>query len=153
MISSTEHPGVLSCIPGRIRLHLPGWKGEHAERIENGLRCIKGVQRAQANRLTGNILIHFDCQTTDEGTLLARVNEALDELPKDGWPADVGRSLLRVGVRGMLGHAVVDSLWFGAGFLGSAMGLPLAGLGPLHVLMDIAVWTMAFSGESQKIRA
>jgi hypothetical protein len=37
----------------------------------------------------------------------------------------------------------VDSLWFGAGFLGSAFGLPLAGLGPLHVLMDIAVWGMA----------
>src|SRR5581483_9429692 len=91
-------------------------------------------------------------------TLLAKLNKAVDELSNDEGcvpadesrsdpPANAGRSLLRVGVRGLLGHAVVDSLWFGAGFLGSALGLPLAGLGPLHVLMDIAVWTMAFAGE------
>ena len=52
---------------------------------------------------------------------------------------------MRVGVRGLLGHAAVDSVWFAAGFLGETLGLPLAGLGPLHVLMDIAVWGMALA--------
>jgi hypothetical protein len=63
---------------------------------------------------------------------------------------------LRVGVRGLLGHALVDSLWFTAGFLGKALGLPLAGLGPLHVLMDVAVWGAALgsaSGGSARTRA
>ena len=48
-------------------------------------------------------------------------------------------------VRGLLGHGAVDSVWFAAGFLGESLGLPLAGLGPLHVLMDIAVWGMALA--------
>ena len=150
---------VLSLVPGRMRLHLPGWKDGDAEWIENRLRQINGVERVQANPLTGNALVHFDQRMTDKDTLLAKLVEILDELPNDeqptsadgasvSQPANDGRSLLRVGVRGLLGHAVVDSLWFGAGFLGSAMGLPLAGLGPLHVLMDIAVWTMAFAGEN-----
>jgi hypothetical protein len=55
--------------------------------------------------------------------------------------------LIRVGVRGVLGHAAVDSLWFAAGFLGEAIGLPLGGLGPLHVLTDIAVWGIALGSE------
>lgn len=148
----------LSLIPGRVRLHLPGWKGDGAERIGNRLRRINGVENVQANPLTGNVLVHFDHRTADKDTFLAKLREVLGELPKDEClasadgsnahqPAKAGCSLLRVGVRGLLGHAVVDSLWFGAGFLGSAAGLPLAGLGPLHVLMDIAVWTMAFADE------
>jgi cation transport ATPase len=148
----------LSLIPGRIRLHLPGWKGDGSERIENRLRRIKGVESVQANPLTENVLVHFNHPMTDKDTLLRKLGEALDELVNDerpasadgasvSQPANNDRSLIRVGVRGLLGHAVVDSLWFGAGLLGSAMGLPLAGLGPLHVLMDIAVWTMAFAGD------
>jgi hypothetical protein len=31
----------------------------------------------------------------------------------------------KVGIRAILGHAVVDSFWFGAGFLGKSTGLPL----------------------------
>ncbi len=158
MSASAESFQVLSVIPGRLRLHLAGWRNGSAERIEDHLRRINGVKSVQANPLTRNVLMHFDLLATNADTLLAKLNKAVDELSNDEGcvpadesrsdpPANAGRSLLRVGVRGLLGHAVVDSLWFGAGFLGSAMGLPLAGLGPLHVLMDVAVWTMAFTGE------
>src|SRR5579884_1454503 len=153
-----ENFRVLSVIPGRIRLHLVGWTNGGAQRIEACLCRINGVKGVQPNPLTRNVLIHFDPLVTDADTLLAKLSKAVDELANDegavsadescsGQPANAGRSLLRVGVRGLLGHAVVDSLWFGAGFLGSAVGLPLAGLGPVHLLMDIAVWTMAFTGE------
>lgn len=158
MRALAENFRVLSVIPGRLRLHLTGWTNGSAERIEDFLRRINGVKSVQANLLTRNVLVQFDPLVTDADTLLAKLSKAVDELANDegsvsanascsDQPANAGRSLLRVGMRGLLGHAVVDSLWFGAGFLGSAMGLPLAGLGPLHFLMDVAVWTMAFTGE------
>lgn len=153
MVCTADSPLVLSLVPGRMRLHLPEWTGEDVEWIEDHLLPIRGVRSVHANQLTGNILIHFDRSTTDEKSLRAALGEAWGELlasqrqSNDERSADAGRSSLRIVVRGLLGHAVVDSLWFGAGILGSAMGLPLAGLGPLHVLMDIAVWTMAVAGE------
>jgi hypothetical protein len=148
----------LSLIPGRIRLNLPGCTANDVGQIETLLYRVKGIKSVQANRLTGNVLIHFDLSTSDEQRLLAKLQEAWSELfgvlsvtlaARGGTRKPVGgqsgstSSLLRVGVRGLLGHAIVDSLWFGAGFLGSAFGLPLAGLGPLHVLTDIAVWGIA----------
>jgi copper chaperone CopZ len=158
MIASADNYQVLSRIPGRIRLHLPRFAAEAAEWIRKRLRQINGVASVQVNPLTENILVYFDPQAIDEDTLLARIDEIQGEMPIDNWPVSVGQSNthqatetgyspVRVMVRGLLGHAVVDSLWFGAGFLGSAMGLPLAGLGPLHVLMDVAVWSLALSGE------
>jgi hypothetical protein len=164
MISSAECPRVLSLIPGRVRLHLSGWTGDDRERIENRLRRVNGVEDVQANPLTRNALIRFDRRTTDEKTLLVELQEAWGGLlaaqrpvsaPGSEAPARNDRSqtaegrgpsaspLIRVGVRGLLGHAAVDSLWFAGGFLGEAIGLPLAGLGPLHVLLDIAVWVIA----------
>lgn len=161
MLSYAERLHVLSFIPGRIRLRLSGWNGDKAEWIEYRLHRINGVHSARANPLTGTILVQFDNRSRDADTVLAKLREVMDELANDDWhasaaescmqqPANAGRSILRIGVRGLLGHAVVDSLWFGAGFVGSAMGLPLAGLGPLHVLMDIAVWTMALTGEQDR---
>jgi copper chaperone CopZ len=143
VVSCAERPRVLSLIPGRIRVHLPGWTGCDGERIENCLRRVNGVASVQANALTGNVLVYFDPLTTEESKLLAELGKALEELPNGERAADAGCPPLRVVVRGLLGHAVVDSLWF----VGSSVGLPLAGLGRLHVLMDIAVWTMALAGE------
>ncbi len=150
MIASEERLPILSLVPGRVRLHLPGWKGEDREALENHLRRIRGVESVQANPRTGNVLIHFDRRVGDETALLSELREVWTSFsereavaaPHSSLPTPHS-SILRVGIRGLLGHAVVDSLWFGAGFLGQSLGLPLAGLGPLHVLMDIAVWTMA----------
>jgi len=162
-----EQPCVLSQVPGRLRVHLPGWTTGEACQIEAWLYRVEGVKSVQANPLTGNVLIHFDRGPTDEQRLLAELQEVwagLLEAPSVNPPArdgirepvrgrSVSSSLLRVGVRGLLGHAVVDSLWFGAGFLGSALGLPLAGLGPLHVLMDIAVCGMALGAGIPRYRS
>jgi hypothetical protein len=147
---------VLSLIPGRVRLHFPNWSTGGVDQIEDRLGRVPGVQSVEANRLTGNVLIHFDPRISDANKLLMDLQKEWDQLrpavPSLPVPGE-GRGQraegaptsrwIRVGVGGLLGHAVVDSLWFGAGFLGSAVGLPLAGLGPLHVLMDIAVWGMA----------
>src|SRR5262249_9076855 len=149
---------------GRLRLHLPSRTAEGVDRIEERLGRVQGVESVKANPLTGNVFIHFDPRTTGEKRSLKDLQNVLDELvaapapppaprsrtaPKDGSRQPVerrGRSTspwIRVGMRGLLGHAVVDSVWFAAGFLGKSLGLPLGGLGPLHVLVDIAVWGMA----------
>jgi hypothetical protein len=150
MISSAESLQILSLVPGRVRLHLPNRSGDDREQIENRLRRIKGAESVRANSRTGNVLIHFDRRITDETTLLGELDEAWASfVPRENFPApraalcSPNSTAIRIGIRGVLGHAAVDSLWFGAGFLGESIGLPLAGLGPLHVLMDIIVWAFA----------
>jgi copper chaperone CopZ len=150
---AAEGPRVLSLLPGRVRLHLPGWAGGDGERIEDRLRRVNGVESVQANPRTGNALIRFDRRAADENALLLELQEAWYSIARSEDAAVPPSSHLtpfstaiRVGVRGLLGHAVVDSVWFGAGFLGKALGLALAALGPLHVLMDIAVWMIALTG-------
>jgi hypothetical protein len=141
MVSATERLRVLSLIPGRMRVHLSGWTAEDADELETRLCRVKGVERVQASPLTGNVLLRFDRCATEGQELLAEVQAVSDKFcaarqrSRPGMPL-----LLQVGLRGLLGHAVVDSLWFGAGFLGQAVGLPLAGLGPLHLLTDVALW-------------
>jgi hypothetical protein len=151
MISSSGSLPILSLVPGRVRVHLPGWTEENWEGIESRLRQINGVETVQANPRTGNALIYFDHRTTTEAKLLRELRQAWTSFiqsenvaaPRFSLPTPHS-TFLQVGVRGLLGHAAVDSLWFGAGFLGQSIGLPLAGLGPLHVIMDIVVWMMAF---------
>lgn len=150
MIAPAESIRVMSLISGRARLHLSNWNGDDADRIEKRLRQISGIESVQANSRTGNCLIRFDRKATDEKMLLRDLHAAWSSLgmckesgATNGKLADPHSAAIRVGVRGLLGHAILDSLWFGAGFLGNAIGLPLAGLGPLHVLMDIVVWTIA----------
>ena len=162
MSSSAERLRVLSLIPGRMRLHLPGWTARDLDEIEDRLGRVQGVKSVRANRLTGNVLIHFDPRTTDEQALLVDLPKMWHGLfavqahramaaPREGIGQPVqGRGpvtspLVRVGVRGVLGHAAVDSVWFGVGFLGEALGLPFAGLGSLHVLADVAVWGVALA--------
>jgi hypothetical protein len=144
-----QQPRVLSHVPGRLRLHVPGWHGERAAELETGIRQLAGVAAVQANALTGNVLIYFDARATDASTLIA----ALTPLARTQCPEPAAAPLLRAGLRGLLGHAVVDSLWFGAGFLGKSAGLPLAGLGPLHVLLDLCVWGAALASAGPRAEA
>jgi hypothetical protein len=142
-----ERLQVLSSLPGRLRVHLPnGHEGQLAWG-EARLRQVPGVQEVRANRLTGNVLIHFNHRAVGAEQVLAALSQKRERKPDSG-AVELGRPLtvaplIKVGVRGLLGHAVVDSVWFAAGFLGKRLGLPLAWLGPLHVLLDIAVWGAA----------
>jgi hypothetical protein len=140
---------ILSEVPGRLRVHLPRWDGEQPERIEAQLLLTPGVDVVKANPLTGNVLIHFNNpRQTKTSAILASLPQSPrpestdnDEALALGLPA---LPLVRAGVRGVLGHAVVDAAWFGASFLGRRFGLPLVTwLGPLHVLADLVVWGAA----------
>ncbi len=69
-----EEPRVLHTVPGRIRIHIPEWEGQGKRDIEAQVRQLPGVQRVQANRLTGNMLIFFDSGVTNEHTILEKIS-------------------------------------------------------------------------------
>src|SRR5215469_12197467 len=62
---------VIHTLPGRVRVHLPGWSGQGKCSIEAQLREVAGVWSVKANPLTGNVLIQFDPSITQEQTVLA----------------------------------------------------------------------------------
>jgi cation transport ATPase len=78
-VAVAEEPRVLHTVPGRVRVHVPGWSGQGKRRIETRLRAVQGVRSAQANALTGNILVQFDPRVTNEQTLLAMVHSLVTD--------------------------------------------------------------------------
>lgn len=64
-------PRLISAVRGRIRLHLPDWFGAAERDVERRFGKLRGVHRARANGLTGNVLVHFDPARTDAQRLLA----------------------------------------------------------------------------------
>jgi cation transport ATPase len=64
-------PQVLHALPGRIRVHLPAWPEGGRLQLEQHVRRLPGVHRVEANPLTANVLIGFDCRATNADTLLA----------------------------------------------------------------------------------
>jgi hypothetical protein len=114
--------------------------------IETGLCQIPGVQSVECNPLTENVLIRFDPAEVSAARLLSHIAQISRTLVEGTQPQGSQRqssALLQVGFRGVVGHAVVDSLWFAPGYLGKSLGLPLAGLGPLHVALDVLVLGLA----------
>ncbi len=81
-----EAPRLVHTLPGRVRVHVPGWSGRGQRDLEARLRRTPGVRGAEANPLTGNILIRFDPATTDARALLAAVRPLAPELA--GPPED-----------------------------------------------------------------
>ena len=73
MSAVVAEPRVIHALPGRVRVHLPGWSGQGQRGVEAGLRRLRGVQATRVNPLTGNALIRFDPAATDEETILAAV--------------------------------------------------------------------------------
>ena len=67
---ATEDPEVIHALPGRLRVHLPGWSGQGKSSLETHIRRIKGVEHVQATPATGNILLSFDSAKINEPTLL-----------------------------------------------------------------------------------
>ena len=145
-----EQPRVLSRTPGRLRVHLPGWEGGGRDEIEAGLRGLGGVDSVRANPLTGNVLIGFDPRVIAEKDLLAalaRLAPGRHEArgPNEfGGESGRGSAVLRAGLRGLLGHALVDTLFYTVAFA-EPFGLPLAGLGVLHLGFDVVAWGVALA--------
>ena len=137
-------PRVLSSTPGRLRLHLPGRHGEQAGRVEALLRELPGVEAAQASPLTGNVLVRFDPRATSADAVLAAAGVGgIPDAPPSPSSARGGK-LLRAGLRGLVGHALVDAAWYTVTFT-EPFGLPLAGLGVLHLGLDVVAWTAALA--------
>jgi hypothetical protein len=155
----TQGPRVLHRLPGRLRVHLPGWSGPGREQLEQALALVPGVRSAQANPLTGNVLICFDPRQVPEGLLRVALDAAVRALraaqgvegageapgasPGGGGALGQG-ALLRAGLRGLLGHALVDALFYAVTF-SRPFGLPLAPLGALHLGLDVLVWGVALA--------
>jgi uncharacterized membrane protein YbaN (DUF454 family) len=53
-----------------LRVHLPHWPGTDGEEIAAAVSHLAGVTRAEANPLTGNVLILFEPQHTSAAALL-----------------------------------------------------------------------------------
>lgn len=66
-----REPYIIHAIPGRMRIHMPGWSEQQQHGIERRLCLIPGVSSVQANPLTGNVLIRFDSAVTTATILFA----------------------------------------------------------------------------------
>jgi hypothetical protein len=122
---------------------------------------VPGVLHVEANSLTGNVLIRFDPLIIAEEVLLASLCSAQREARPDRPPSRPrgpddqgglepgrGNTLLQAGLRGVLGHAAVDALFYTVAFA-EPFGLPLAGLGLLHLGLDVFVWGAALASVTQ----
>ncbi|MEJ7758718.1 MAG: HAD-IC family P-type ATPase [Gemmatimonadaceae bacterium] len=56
---------------GRVRVHLPGWTGAAQATLEARVCREPGIRKVRANSLTGNILVHFDPELTDDLRVLS----------------------------------------------------------------------------------
>jgi uncharacterized membrane protein YbaN (DUF454 family) len=65
-----REPSVVHSGFGRLRIHLPHWSGTREEDLAAALRGLPGVTHAEANPLTGNVLLLFEPQQTSAATLL-----------------------------------------------------------------------------------
>ena len=124
-VAVAEESRVLHTVPGRVRVHVPGWSGQGKRSLETRLRQVQGVRSVQANALTGNILVQFYPAATNEQTILAMVNslvpDASGEPENEPAPPPVVRekhgraTRARIAVRGLdrdphLAKRVVEAL-------------------------------------------
>lgn len=77
-----EHAYVVHHIPGRVRVHIAGIKGdpEACKSIGDMALSIPGIQRIQTNVLTGSIVVHYDRHHPHIDQCLAGALEQLDAL-------------------------------------------------------------------------
>ncbi len=69
---------MIHALPGRARLHAPGWSERTQRLLTPRLLQLRGVRRVQGNPLTGNVLVLFDPVATDAETILAGLRALLD---------------------------------------------------------------------------
>src|SRR3954447_18161044 len=68
---TTEELRIVHRLPGRVRVHLPGWEGEGQRVLEARLRRMRGVHYVRCSTLTRNVLVHFDPYATNDEFVLA----------------------------------------------------------------------------------
>ena len=75
-----EAPELVHALPGRVRVHLPGWTGQGQRALESRLRREPGVRAVRANPLTANVVVQFDPTTTDSGSILTRLQALVSDV-------------------------------------------------------------------------
>lgn len=81
-----RHAQVLHSLPGRLRLHLPGWSGSDACAVEARFRDIPGVRRAEVSPLTRNVLVLYDPDLTHPERFLAGAGTPAARAPAEPAP-------------------------------------------------------------------
>ncbi len=81
---AVEEPRLLHALPGRLRVQLPWWSGQHPRQLEAQLRQMSGVRSVQANALTGNILISYDAKLTGQQAILDALRAPVTETSEAG---------------------------------------------------------------------
>jgi hypothetical protein len=64
-------------VPGRLRIHVPGWGPEQRTTLERRLSMVPGVRSARATPSTGNVLLIYDPALTEPAKLLRSAEMAL----------------------------------------------------------------------------
>jgi hypothetical protein len=65
---SSTHAHVVHHIPGRLRLKLPGAKGDPAflDKVREALAPLEGVEEVIVNSVTGSVLVHYDADNFED---------------------------------------------------------------------------------------
>ncbi|MBV9455518.1 MAG: hypothetical protein JOZ19_15600 [Rubrobacter sp.] len=125
-LTAAEKPHIIHKLPGRVRVHLPGWEGQGQRALEARLRRMQGVSGVRSSLLTRNVLVNFDPRATDDESILAAVGalepevgeEAIEKQP-EAPPVQRERrgplGRVRIAVRGLdrdpdLARRVVEHL-------------------------------------------
>src|SRR5690349_18601999 len=63
--ADASHVRVVHALPGRVRVKVHGLRGDESagRHLEDRLSDLRGIRRAQANPVTGSVLIHLDAGT------------------------------------------------------------------------------------------
>jgi len=69
-MASAIDPRLLRATPGRARVHVPGLSAHDASAIETAIRRVPGVRAVEAQPLTGNVLVLYDRQVTNDDAIL-----------------------------------------------------------------------------------
>jgi hypothetical protein len=87
-VRSPRDPVILhAALPGRLRIHLPGWSPAERETVERRLRMIPGVREVTATPETGNVLLLYKPGVTDVQRLVQAAGRALaPQRPNTGSP-------------------------------------------------------------------
>src|SRR5918994_4673175 len=122
--AATAEARIVYKLPGRVRVHLPGWEGQRQRSLEARLRGMRGVNDLRSSTLTRNLLVRFDPEATDDESVLAAVltlepdtGEGVEEEPEAPPQRERrgSRRRARIAVRGLdrdpdLARRVVERL-------------------------------------------
>ena len=75
---------MVHALPGRLRIHVPGWA---PDRLEQQLRSLPGVEHVRASTSTGNVLVRFDSARLERDRVLAALSDAAPALAAEERPA------------------------------------------------------------------